>query len=130
MKETKSRKENRTFTKHFNHIKYVRESIKENTTGNLITDIHDSADAINDRLATIMNIDDKDFVITLTRYGLWVEWEKNLSYGVSVEAYGRSVAICGWYSKKIISKELCDESASRAEIARLIDRVAVRDGKL
>lgn len=121
-------KENKHFSRRYRSI---NESVEENNSGNLITDIHESADAINDRLSTLMNMDDKDFVITLTRYGLWIEWKKNRNYGVSVEAYGHSVSICGWYNKKIISRELCDENASRGEITRIIvDRIVTRDGKL
>lgn len=100
------------------------------TTGNLITDIHESANAINDKLATIMHMDDSYFVITLTRYGLWVEWKENSDYGVSVEAYGHNVAVCGWFSNKVISKELCSDDASRSEIAHVIERLAMRDNKL
>ena len=120
-------RENRYFSR---SSRFVKEYVEENNSGNLITDIHDSADAINDRLATIMNMDDQDFVITLTRYGLWIEWKKNRDYGVSVEAYGHSLSICGWSNKRIISRELCDADASRRELASTIDMLVMRDGKL
>ena len=128
MKETK--KEIKTSQCRYSSIKHVRESVVGSTTRNLISDIHDSADAINDRLCTVMRIDDEDLVITLTRFGLWIEWKKNPEYGVSVEAWGRTIAISGWMGNKVISKEFCDADASRKELAWDIDRLVMRDGKL
>lgn len=130
MKETKTTKEIRTSQRRYSPIKHVRESVEGSTTENLITDIHESANAINDRLCTVMRIDDEDLVITLTRFGLWIEWKKNPEYGVSVEAWGRSIAVRGWMGNNIISKEYCDADASRKELASVIDMLVMHDGKL
>ena len=127
MRETK---EISTSQRHYRPIGHVMESVKGSTNENLITDIHESANAINDRLCTIMRIDDNDLVITLTRFGLWIEWVKNPEYGVSVEAWGRSVAVSGWVGNKIISKDFCDADVSRRELANVIDMLVIRDGKL
>jgi succinate dehydrogenase hydrophobic anchor subunit len=77
-----------------------------------------------------MRINDEDLVITLTRFGLWIEWKKNPEYGVFVEAWGRSIAVSGWMGNNIISKDYCDADASRKELASVIDMLVMRDGKL
>ena len=130
MKETKTTKEIRTSQRRYSPIKHVRESVEGSTTENLITDIHESANAINDRLCTVMRIYDEDLVISLTRFGLWIEWKKNPEYGVSVEAWGRSIIIRGWIGNKIISEDYCDANASRRELASIISNLVWRDGKL
>lgn len=107
----------------------VNESVVEGSTDNMITFLHDKADLINDVLARTMHMSDEDFAITLTRWGLWIEWKKNPSYGVSVGVYRDDFIVTGHYNEKPISERICKDTSVRG-IVNMIDKVADYDGKI
>ena len=84
MKETKTTKEIRTSARRYSPIKHVRESIVGKPGKTNIDVIQNAAEAINARIIKDMGIDDLDFVIRYTPFGLWITWDSNDYYGIKV----------------------------------------------
>ena len=73
-----------TRQKRYSQIKHVRESISGDKDVNVVSIIHDAAEAINARIIKDMGIKDREFVIQYTPYGLWITWNSNDYYGIKV----------------------------------------------
>ena len=73
-----------TRQKRYSQIKHVRESISGDKDVNVVSIIHDAAEAINARIIKDMGIKDRGFVIQYTPLGLWITWDSNNHYGIKV----------------------------------------------
>ena len=106
------------------------EKLMNTKHGNIVTELHDAAKVINKKLAEKLGLSDGDFFVIMNRYGLWIEWSENDSYGVSVEADNGNIAVSSMEDMDIVSQEILGDQVAPLEIVDAIDKVVKEDGVL
>jgi hypothetical protein len=66
------------------NMRKIKESIEGDRNNNAVSAIHSMAEAINARIMKDLDIDEKDFYVCYTVYGLWVEFKMSDVYGISI----------------------------------------------
>lgn len=120
-----------TRQKRYSQIKHVRESISGNKDVNIVSIIHDAAEAINTRVIKDMGIKDKDFVIRYTPYGLWITWNSNDYYGIRVCCNSDSyIEIRSQDDQRTVNEITMEWQSHPARIASAIMQIVNEDGYL
>ena len=120
-----------TRQKRYSQIKHVRESISGDKGVNVVSIIHDAAEAINARIIKDMGIKDREFVIQYTPYGLWITWNNNDYYGVRVCCNSDSnIEIRSQSDHDTISEITMEWQSHPSRIASAVMQIVNEDGYL
>jgi hypothetical protein len=114
-----------------NNIKDSKnEKLVKNNTGNIVSEITNTAKIVNKKLAETMNLNDKDFDVIQARVGLLIEWNQNDYYYVTVEPLNGNIAVCSWEDADLVSQEVLSSQVDALKIVDAINKIVKEDGVL
>jgi len=113
-----------------NNIKDTKNEKLVKHSGNIVSEIQDTAKVVNKKLAEIMNLNDKDFEVVQARVGLMIEWNQNDHYYVTVEPLNGNVAVCSWDDADSVSQEELSSQVDALKIVDAINKIVKEDGVL
>lgn len=109
---------------------FKKESIKSDQKENAISIIQDSAESINKRLIKELSLKNSDFTISYTIYGLWIDFNKNDSYGIKVfyDADNNKIIVRSMQDHDTMKQLELEVLSHPARIASNITQIITQDG--